>query len=267
MTYITSHILRRGPQLDLLHILAGAVVGFVIGLTGVGGGSLMTPLLVLGFNIQPAIAVGTDLLYAAITKASGVWSHQKLKNIEWSIVKNLSLGSLPGSILCIYAIQYFNLSGEVFERLISITLGFMLILTSVVILFKEKLNKHFKKPINYQPSPFTIIVLGLILGILVTLSSVGAGAISGAILLLLYPALKTRKIVGTDIAHAVPLTAVAGLGHFQLGNIDFNLLASLIIGSLPAIYVGTMVGEKLPEKTLKFIVASILLLIGIKFAI
>jgi len=253
--------------LDLLYILAGAAVGFVIGLTGVGGGSLMTPLLVLGFNVQPAIAVGTDLLYAAITKASGVWSHQKLKNIDWIIVKNLSLGSIPGSIACIYIIQYFNLSGEVFEHIISITLGFMLILTSIVIIFKDTISKHFKKPANYNPSPLIIISLGLILGILVTLSSVGAGAIGGAILLLLYPTLRTRTIVGTDIAHAVPLTAVAGLGHLQLGHIDFYLLISLIIGSLPAIYLGTMVGEKLPEKTLKYIVASILLLIGIKFAI
>jgi len=253
--------------LDYLYILAGAAVGFVIGLTGVGGGSLMTPLLVLGFNVQPAIAVGTDLLYAAITKASGVWSHQKLKNINWTIVKNLSLGSLPGSIACIYIIQYFDLSGEAFEHIISITLGFMLILTSIVIIFKDSINKYFKKPDNYNPRPIVIIFLGLILGILVTLSSVGAGAIGGAILLLLYPSLRTRTIIGTDIAHAVPLTAVAGLGHLQLGNIDFNLLFSLIIGSLPAIYVGAIVGEKLPEKTLKYIVASILLLIGIKFAI
>ena len=253
--------------MDFLYILAGAAVGFVIGLTGVGGGSLMTPLLVLGFNIQPAIAVGTDLLYAAITKASGVWSHQKLKNINWPIVKNLSLGSIPGSVVCIYIIQHFNLSGEVFEHIISITLGFMLIMTSVVILFKDTISKHFKKPANYNPSPIIIISLGVILGVLVTLSSVGAGAIGGAILLLLYPSLRTRTIVGTDIAHAVPLTAVAGLGHFQLGHIDFNLLFSLIIGSLPAIYIGTMVGEKLPEKMLKYIVASILLIIGIKFAI
>jgi uncharacterized membrane protein YfcA len=255
------------PPLDFLYILAGAVVGFIIGLTGVGGGSLMTPLLVLGFNVQPAVAVGTDLLYAAITKASGVWTHQKLKNIDWAIVKNLSLGSIPGSIICIYIIKKFEISGDAFEQLISVTLGIMLILTSVVILFKETISNHFKKPAGYNPSSLTIVSLGVILGILVTLSSVGAGAIGGAILLLLYPTLRTRTIVGTDIAHAVPLTAVAGLGHFQLGHIDLNLLLSLIVGSLPAIYLGTMVGEKLPEKTLKYIVASILLIIGIKFSI
>jgi len=253
--------------LDLFYIIAGASVGFIIGLTGVGGGSLMTPLLVLGFNVQPAIAVGTDLLYAAITKSSGVWTHQKLKNINWSIVKNLSLGSIPGSIICIFAIQYLNLTGDIFEHIISVTLGFMLILTSVVIIFKETISKRFKRTDTTEPSPAIIVVLGVVLGVLVTLSSVGAGAIGSAILFLLYPSLKTRTIIGTDIAHAVPLTAIAGLGHFQLGHIDFTLLLSLLIGSVPAIYFGTMMGEKLPEKTLKYIVASILLLIGLKFTI
>ncbi len=254
--------------MDLFYIIAGASVGFIIGLTGVGGGSLMTPLLVLGFNVQPAIAVGTDLLYAAITKSSGVWTHQRLKNINWGIVKNLSLGSIPGSISCILAIQYLNLSGDIFEHIISVTLGFMLILTSFVIIFKDTINKRFKRSASTEdPSPAIIISLGIILGVLVTLSSVGAGAIGSAILLLLYPSLKTRSIIGTDIAHAVPLTAIAGLGHFQLGHIDFTLLLSLLIGSVPAIYFGTMAGEKVPEKILKYIVASILLLIGLKFSI
>jgi len=253
--------------LDLFYILAGASVGFIIGLTGVGGGSLMTPLLVLGFNVQPAIAVGTDLLYAAITKSSGVWTHQRLNNINWSIVKNLSLGSIPGSIICILTIQYLQLSGEIFESIISVTLGFMLILTSIVIIFKDTINKYFKRGDKTDPNPTVITGLGVILGILVTLSSVGAGAIGSAILLLLYPSLKTRIIIGTDIAHAVPLTAIAGLGHFQLGHIDFTLLLSLLIGSIPAVYFGTIMGEKLPEKILKYIVASILLLIGIKFSV
>lgn len=253
--------------LDFTYILSGAAVGFIIGLTGVGGGSLMTPLLVLGFNVQPAIAVGTDLLYAAITKSGGIWTHHKLKNVDWSIVKKLSLGSIPGSIGCIIVIQYVGIADEAFEELISITLGFMLILTSAAILFKETLSKRLRRKQDYTPSTKLIVTLGVVLGLLVTISSVGAGAIGGAILLLLYPRLSTRRIIGTDIAHAVPLTAMAGLGHLQLGHIDFNLLLSLIIGSLPAIYIGTMVGEKLPEKLLKYMLASILLLIGIKFAI
>lgn len=253
--------------MDIYYIFAGAAVGFVIGLTGVGGGSLMTPLLILGFNVQPAIAVGTDLLYAAITKAGGVWSHHKIKNIDWSIVKNLSLGSIPGSIICITAVQYLELSGESFEQIISMTLGFMLIVTSGVIIFKDTLLKYFKRTENVKQSKWIIITLGFILGVVVTLSSVGAGAIGSAILLLLYPTLKARKIVGTDIAHAVPLTAIAGLGHLNLGHIDFSLLISLLIGSIPSIYVGTMFGEKIPDKLLRYLVASILFLIGFKFAV
>lgn len=251
--------------MDSYYIIAGACVGFVIGLTGVGGGSLMTPLLVLGFNVQPAIAVGTDLLYASITKLSGVWSHHRLKNIQWSIVKNLSLGSIPGSILCVLLIRYYELSEEYFAEIISITLGFMLIATSVVILFKEYITSILGDRVQREPGQLLIITLGFILGVLVTLSSVGAGAIGSAILLILYPTLKARRIVGTDIAHAVPLTAIAGLGHYQLGHIDFTLLFSLLVGSIPAIFFGTRVGQYLSEQTLKYIIASILMIIGLKF--
>ncbi|PCI22075.1 MAG: hypothetical protein COB62_01925 [Piscirickettsiaceae bacterium] len=252
--------------MDFYYIVAGASVGFIIGLTGVGGGSLMTPLLVLGFNVQPAIAVGTDLLYAAITKASGVWSHHKLRNIDWGIAKQLCLGSIPGSILCVIAIQYFDISGKTFDSIISSTLGFMLILTSIVIIFKEQISKRFTKRENYAPGPYSIILLGAVLGILVTLSSVGAGAIGSALLLILYPSLKSQKIVGTDIAHAVPLTAIAGMGHFHLGHIDVSLLISLLIGSIPAIYIGAILGEKLPEKLLKNFIATTLMLIGLRFS-
>ncbi|ORU90152.1 MAG: hypothetical protein A6F71_04085 [Cycloclasticus sp. symbiont of Poecilosclerida sp. M] len=253
--------------MDFYYIFAGASVGFIIGLTGVGGGSLMTPLLVLGFNVQPAIAVGTDLLYAAITKAGGVWSHHKHRNIDWTIVRPLCLGSIPGSIICVILIQYFNISGDYFDKVISISLGFMLVLTSFVILFKNHLSSYLSpaKTNDRKPSSITITLLGAILGILVTLSSVGAGAIGGALLMLLYPSLKTRTIIGTDIAHAVPLTAIAGLGHYHLGNIDFSLLFNLILGSIPGIYLGAMISERVPEQLLRFLLATLLLLIGAKF--
>jgi hypothetical protein len=253
--------------MDLFYIFAGASVGFIIGLTGVGGGSLMTPLLVLGFNIQPAIAVGTDLLYAAITKAGGVWTHQKCSNINWAIVRNLCIGSIPGSIACVFFVHYFQVDGEEFEEVISITLGVMLVLTSFVVVFKSQLNELFKvnSGLRHEPKSTTIIFLGAILGVLVTLSSVGAGAIGGALLLVLYPSLKTRNIIGTDIAHAVPLTAIAGLGHYQLGHVDLHLLLNLIIGSIPAIYLGTKLSSKIPENILRGCVATILFLIGVKF--
>lgn len=252
--------------MDIFYIIAGASVGFVIGVTGVGGGSLMTPLLVLGFNVQPIIAVGTDLLYAAITKASGVYSHHKIKNIDWSIVRNLSLGSIPGSIICLIAINILDISGESFNQLISVTLGIMLIATSAVIVFKTQLLRLTNKNKTLEPTKGLIICIGAVLGVLVTLSSVGAGAIGAALLLILYPSLKTKQVVGTDLAHAVPLTAIAGFGHFQLGHIDVQLLYSLLIGSLPAIYFGTKVGQKIPENVLKVLVASILAILGIKLS-
>jgi uncharacterized membrane protein YfcA len=250
--------------LDIYYILAGATVGFIIGITGVGGGSLMTPLLVLGFHVQPAIAVGTDLLYAAITKAGGVYSHQKIKNIEWGIAKNLCLGSIPASILSVMIIQVFAISEEVFAQIISIILGIMLVITSFVIIFKNKLSRLKSTD---EPKTRSMVVLGACLGILVTISSVGAGAIGSAILLILYPKISSKQVVGTDIAHAVPLTAIAGLGHFHLGHIDFSLLTSLIIGSLPAVYFGTKVGKHIPDEILKYIIATILMLMGIRFAI
>jgi uncharacterized membrane protein YfcA len=249
---------------DLFYIIAGAAVGFIVGLTGVGGGSLMTPLLVLGFNIQPAIAVGTDLLYAAITKSGGLWTHQKLKNIDWDIVKNLGLGSVPSSIVCVLVLQHYQLSSETFDQIISVCLGFMLILTSGVIIFKDKLSRFH---VTGQPRPILTISLGAVLGVVVTLSSVGAGAICSALLFMLYPSLKARRVVGTDIAHAVPLTAIAGFGHFQLGHVDYQLLISLLIGSLPAIHFGANLGEKLPDRLLKQLLATILFAIGLKFAI
>jgi uncharacterized membrane protein YfcA len=250
--------------LDIYYIFAGASVGFVIGITGVGGGSLMTPLLVLGFQVQPAIAVGTDLLYAAITKAGGVYSHQKFKNIDWTIAKNLCLGSIPASIVSVFVIQALNISDDVFAQIISLVLGIMLVCTSIVIIFKQRL---IKLKSTKKPKPRNIIILGACLGVLVTISSVGAGAIGSAILLILYPKMLSNKVVGTDIAHAVPLTAIAGLGHLHLGNIDFNLLTSLIIGSLPAVYLGTKVGKVIPDKMLKYIIATILMLMGLRFAI
>ena len=253
--------------MDFTYILAGATVGFIVGLTGVGGGSLMTPILVLGFHIQPTIAVGTDLLYAAITKTGGMWTHHRLNNINWKIVKGLSLGSIPGSISTIVLVQYFSISGHDFEKIISLTLGVMLIFTALVIIFKKQINLLTQSKDRAEPKQTTLILLGLTLGVLVTISSVGAGAIGGALLLLLYPNLKARTIIGTDIAHAVPLTAVAGLGHLQLGHIDFQLLLSLIIGSLPAIYLGAIIGEKIHEDLLKTLVALILLVIGLKFII
>jgi len=247
--------------------MAGASVGLAIGITGVGGGSIMTPLL-LAFGFPLHIAVGTDLLYAAITKSGGVVAHSIQKSIRWDLVALLALGSIPASALSIFALKYFFLSPENYTGIISTALGISLILTSGVIIFRSHLSKIGVKFEKVNPDRIFWItpILGFVLGIFVTLSSVGAGAIATAMLMICYPALRSLKVIGTDIAHAVPLTAFAGLGHLYIGNVDLVLLGSLLIGSLPAVYVGARVATYLPDRLLQPLLASILFGAGIKVA-
>jgi uncharacterized membrane protein YfcA len=259
-------------SMELIHIGAGALVGLIIGLTGVGGGSLMTPILVLGFSIQPSIAVGTDLLYAAITKSSGVFFHQKNKTVDWKIVALLSSGSIPSSISTIYFLEYIRSLDINYDSIIITTLGFMLILTSIIVFSKNRLLNfiHSSNPGNpiigniKKFRPAITVISGISLGILVTLSSVGAGAIGAAILFLLYPHKKPIAIVGTDLAHAVPLTAIAGAGHIHFGSVDLDLLKGLLMGGIPAIYLGSFIGKKLPDRILQPLIATFLLMMGFK---
>jgi len=252
----------------LLYIVAGAAVGFVVGITGIGGGALMTPLLLL-FGFPPNIAVGTDLMYASITKASGVYSHHKQKHVEWKLVKLLALGSIPAALITGYSLQNLFSDSEGYEILIKNSLGIMLLLTAFVIIFRKQLQRitlRSKSASNEKVRDTLTVLMGIVLGVLVTLTSVGAGAIGTAVLMLMYPALRSSHIVGTDIAHAVPLTAAAGLVHMSLGNVDFGLLFALLIGSIPAIQLGSKVSHHLPEGVLKPLLASILLFLGAKYA-
>ena len=254
----------------LLYIAAGAGVGLAIGLTGVGGGSLMTPLLIL-FGFPYHIAIGTDLLYAAITKAGGVISHQRQKSIQWKTVRLLALGSVPASVITALALSQLFTEASEYEGILTRSLGVMLVLTASVILFKGRLqpsNRPIEAPAADSSGRDTLIVLvGIFLGIFVTLSSVGAGAFCAAVLLVLYPRMPALHIVGTDIAHAVPLTLVAGLGHLiWLGNVDFMLLGCLLVGSLPAIHLGTRLAKNIPARILQTLIATVLLGMGIKFA-
>lgn len=255
----------------ILYALAGASVGFAIGLTGVGGGSLMTPLLLL-FGFPAHIAVGTDLMYAAVTKAGGVYFHHRNNTIRLRIVLLLAAGSVPASLVTIWALKRFFPSPEHYSHILTSSLGVMLIITGAVVLFKQKLQEHAEKePARWQlwinrHALYLTVIMGVFLGAFVTLSSVGAGAFGAAILLMLYPLLPSIHVIGTDLAHAVPLTLIAGLGHFFLGNVDLLLLGSLLVGSLPAIYVGTRLGSRLPEAVIRPLLASILLLLGTKYA-
>ena len=245
--------------------LAGLFVGFAVGVTGVGGGSLMTPLLILVFGFSPAIAVGTDLLYASGTKAFGVWLHGRQQTIDWRIVTRLACGSVPASLTTV-AILHFVGIDEGVEHLMTLTLCVAIIATALLTLVKQRLvsagkSRRAAALLRRWRGPVTVVG-GVVLGVLVTMSSVGAGVLGTTLLLLLYPRLSAVTIVGTDIAHAVPLTLIAGLGHISLGTPDFTVLAFLLLGSLPGIWLGTRVGYRLPDQVLRPVIAVLLAVIG-----
>lgn len=245
------------------YIFAGAAVGLAVGITGVGGGSLMTPLLLL-FGFPPHIAVGTDLLYAGIAKSTGVAMHAKRGNVNWRIVMAMASGSIPASIATVIILSQFE-QPDHYQDILTTTLGLMLTLTAIVVLFRRKLIQTFNLNLNDNQSTKLIFVCGFVLGVLVTLTSVGAGALGTAIMMILFPLMRAKNIVGTDLAHAVPLTLVAGTGHIFLGNVDYLLLIALLIGSIPSIYLGTRIASHVPNKVLQPILASALLAFGVKY--
>lgn len=255
--------------MDLMYPLAGFAVGAIVGLTGVGGGSLMTPLLVLLFGVSPSVAVGTDLLYAAVTKAGGTVVHSLKGTVDWAVTRALAVGSIPAATLTLLLVHQFFPGGiDGASGLISFSLGIALVLTAAALVFCKKLQAFAERHAPAVPSPrrtFWLTVLtGAILGALVSISSVGAGALGVTALFFLYPSMPAHRIVGSDIAHAVPLTLVAGLGHWFLGSVDWFLLGSLLLGSLPGIWLGSQVSAKVPEKILRPILAGMLVLIGSK---
>lgn len=250
-------------------VIAGLVVGFVVGMTGVGGGSLMTPIL-LWFNIPPTTAVGTDLLYAAVTKTGGIFVHNKKKNINWKITGWLSLGSVPAALLTLWILHSLKVDTEALNHMIKYSLGWALVFTSVAILFKKRImvfsEKHAGDKFHRESKTQNVltVAIGVLLGATVTLTSIGAGALGTVTLFFLYPLLPTPKLVGTEIAHAIPLTLVAGLGHASMGNLDLALLGQLLMGSLPGIYVGSMLSGKMPDLMLRNAIAIMLFFVGFK---
>jgi uncharacterized membrane protein YfcA len=258
----------------LLHILAGAGVGFLIGLTGVGGGSLMTPLLLV-FGYPAPVAIGTDLLYAALTKAGGALAQHRRGNVQWRIVGLLALGSVPTSIfLHTLVLDISAQDSAEFEELLTTSLGAMLIITATILIFKQKLRfnavndrpKRLMELLHKYRSLVTFL-MGVILGVCVTLSSVGAGAFCAAILLIIYSKTPAVKIIATDIAHAVPLTFIAGVGYLFAGYVDIILLISLLLGSLPAIHLGSKVSNAVPDTQLQQLLIAVLLGLGIYYSV
>ena len=263
----------REPALSFFHLInplytaSGFAVGMLVGFTGVGGGSLMTPLLVLLFGIHPATAVGTDLLYAGVTKISGSVVHGLNGAIDWRVARRLASGSVPAAALSLLTLSHLGVDSKGTSAVITTTLGFALILTAVTLIFRRRLLAAVASFLdNRSDSEIALltVALGAVLGVLVSISSVGAGAIGVTVLLMLYPKMPTVRIVGTDIAHAVPLTLLAGAGHWWLGSVDWLLLVSLLSGSIPGIAIGSHLASRVPERVLRPLMAGTLALVGWK---
>ena len=248
-----------------LYTVSGFAVGMLVGLTGVGGGSLMTPLLVLVFGIHPATAVGTDLLYAAVTKSVGTAVHGFSGTVDWRIVRRLASGSAPATALTIVALSALGAHGKPSSEVISFILGIAVLTTAGLLLARgwvlRALTVRFGE-IDPRKVAGLTIVTGAVLGVLVSLSSVGAGALGVTALFFLYPKVPTARIIGSDIAHAVPLTLLAGAGHWMLGSVDWHLLLSLLTGSVPGIMVGSLIAVRVPDRVIRPALACVLIVVG-----
>jgi uncharacterized membrane protein YfcA len=257
-------------HINWLYSISGLAVGLLVGFTGVGGGSLMTPLLVLLFGVHPSTAVGTDLLYAGLTKISGSAVHSLHGAVDWKVVRRLASGSAPAAALTLLGLSYVGKGSETTQHVISTTLGFALILTAITLLARRWLIARYGKLME-RASEAKIagltVALGATLGVLVTISSVGAGALGVTVLIILYPKLPAVRIVGSDIAHAVPLTLIAGAGHWWMGSVDFAMLVSLLIGSIPGIAIGSHYASRVPDSVLRPLMAGTLALVGVRLAL
>lgn len=261
---------------ELAFVIAGFAVGLIVGLTGVGGGSLMTPVLIFFFGVKPHLAIGTDLLFAAFTKMGGTVSMARQRLVPWRVVAQLCAGSLPAAVLSLWALQQLGPASATAHRIMTTTLGFALLLTAAATLYKvvafsrerqaadqaKRLasTEHATRPRHWSLP----VLLGAVIGTLVTFTSVGAGAIGVTVLLLVYPLLPLPRVIGADIAYAVPLTLVAGLGHATLGSVDWPLLAQLLAGSLPGIWLGSRLVTRTPERLIRSALSLLLAWAGFK---
>lgn len=252
--------------MDWIAILSGFGVGAIVGMTGVGGGSLMTPLLLSVFKLNPAVAIGTDLWFAAVTKTAGSASHHQAGHVQWRITALLLAGSIPASLATV-AMMHFTGITKGWAATLTFSLGIALLLTAVVVAYKQAwhaVGLRLERWLPESRKPALTVLCGLILGVLVSLSSIGAGAIGATLILLLYPRLPSQQVVGTDIAHAVPLTLAAGVGHAWLGHVDWALLGSLLLGSLPGIWLGARLTRALPERFVRALLCTSLVAAGVK---
>jgi uncharacterized membrane protein YfcA len=251
--------------INWLYVVSGFGVGALVGVTGVGGGSLMTPLMILFFGIQPVAAVGTDLIYACITKTGGSMVYAFNRTVDWRIVTRLAVGSLPAAALTLLAVHALGTEAPLTNAIVTKVLAVALVLTVLSLLFRKQLLERYGHIADALPQAsldrYTILT-GAVLGVLVTLSSVGASALGITALIVLYPRLPIIRITGSGIVHAVPLTLVAGAGHLIEGSINVPVLVSLLIGSLPGIFLGSALAPKMSDTLLRMALAGTLTLVA-----
>jgi uncharacterized protein len=260
------------PQIVVALTGTGFIIGALVGVTGVGAGSLTTPVLVAGFGIHPIVAVGTDLLFACLTKSTAAWRHHRLGHVDWHILTWLALGSVPAAALVLGLLAWINPDTQQLAKILRLLLGYALIVSAAAIIIRPWLlpvDRAFiawsnGAPGNDQPAatPRTtaLVAVGAVLGGLVALTSIGAGAIGVVALTLLFPLLPAKRIVGTDIVHAIPLTLIGGLGHMALGHINWHLLAAMLVGSIPGIALGSRITGRLPDWVLRCLLATVLVI-------
>lgn len=257
--------------MTLTYVVSGFAVGLLVGLTGVGGGSLMTPMLTLLFGVNPTVAVGTDLAFASITKVAGTFAHRFHGNVHWDIVKRLCVGALPAAVLTTLALKYFGALDQDIGQVIRYSIAGSVLLTVLAILFRGRMqawmNSHPSRQLQGSALTTATVISGAILGTLVTISSIGAGAVGATLLVLLHPRLKPAEIAGTDIAYAVPLTAIAAFGHWWLGTINWELLGMLLLGSVPGITLGSLAARAVPERALRGLLAVTLTGVAVKLVL
>lgn len=256
--------------MEWLYTFSGFFVGLTVGLTGVGGGALMTPILVLAFGVAPVIAVGTDLWFAALTKTVGGVMHHQRGSVDWEVLRRLCLGSLPTSVLTLLWLHVTGVE-QVHQDLILTALGGVMLMSALAIIFRKKTQAwgasiRTRVPADFKRmQPMLTVIAGSILGLLVTLTSVGGGALGMVMLVYLYPfRMQPAKLVGTDIMHAIPLTVIAGTGHLLMGNVDVLLLGKLLLGSIPGIIIGSRLATRIHETKLRIAIAVVLALVGFK---
>ena len=264
---------------DFAFILAGFAVGLIVGLTGVGGGSLMTPVLIFVFGVKPNLAVGTDLLFAAFTKLGGTLGLARQRLVPWRVVAQLCAGSIPAALLALWALRHLGPDSAAAQRLMTTTLGAALLLTAAATFYRvlvfsperaaaEAARRRAQSADATRPRHWSLpVLLGAVIGMLVTFTSVGAGAIGVSVLLLVFPHLPLPRIIAADIAYAVPLTLVAGLGHASLGSVNWPLLGLLLAGSLPGIWLGSRLVARTPERLIRSVLSVLLAWAGAKLVL